>query len=108
MDCSPPGSSVHGILQARILEWAAMPSFRESSQPREQTCPMSLMSTCTGKQILYHHCHVGSPTHSHKYNLHADDPQIFRSYIFAKLQILVFLSYFLNLNYRSPLASHLI
>ena len=26
MDCSPPGSSVHGILQARILEWAAMPS----------------------------------------------------------------------------------
>ena len=30
MDCSPPGSSVHGILQARILEWAAMPSFRGS------------------------------------------------------------------------------
>ena len=34
MDCSPPGSSVHGILQARILEWAAMPSSRGSSQPR--------------------------------------------------------------------------
>ena len=31
MDCSPPGSSVHGILQARILEWVAMPSFRGSS-----------------------------------------------------------------------------
>ena len=30
MDCSPPGSSVHGILQARILEWIAMPSSRES------------------------------------------------------------------------------
>ena len=30
MDCSPPGSSVHGILQARILEWVAMPSSRES------------------------------------------------------------------------------
>jgi len=28
MDCSPPGSSVHGILQARILEWVAMPSSR--------------------------------------------------------------------------------
>ena len=28
MDCSPPGSSVHGILQARILEWGAMPSSR--------------------------------------------------------------------------------
>ena len=33
MDCSPPGSSVHGILQARILEWVAMPSSRGSSQP---------------------------------------------------------------------------
>ena len=31
MDCSPPGSSVHGILQARILEWVAMPSFRGAS-----------------------------------------------------------------------------
>ena len=31
MDCSPPGSSVHGILQARILEWVAMPSSRTSS-----------------------------------------------------------------------------
>ena len=30
MDCSPPGSSVHGILQTRILEWVAMPSSRES------------------------------------------------------------------------------
>ena len=38
MDCSPPGSSVHGILQARILEWVAMPSSRGSSQPRDQTC----------------------------------------------------------------------
>ena len=28
MDCNPPGSSVHGILQVRILEWVAMPSFR--------------------------------------------------------------------------------
>ena len=35
--CSPPGSSVHGILQARILEWVAMPSSRGSSQPRDQT-----------------------------------------------------------------------
>ena len=37
MDCSPPGSSVHGILQARILEWFAMPSSRGSSQPRDRT-----------------------------------------------------------------------
>ena len=38
MDCSPPGSSVHGILQARILKWVAMPSSRGSSQPRDRTC----------------------------------------------------------------------
>ena len=37
MDCSPPGSSVRGILQARILEWVAMSFSRESSQPRDQT-----------------------------------------------------------------------
>ena len=37
MDCKPPGSSVYGVLQARILEWVAMPSSRGSSQPRDQT-----------------------------------------------------------------------
>ena len=35
MDCSPPSSSVHGILQARILEWVANPFSRESSRPRD-------------------------------------------------------------------------
>ena len=34
MDCSPPGSSVHRILQATILEWVAIPFSRRSSQPR--------------------------------------------------------------------------
>ena len=34
MDYNPPGYSVHGILQARIPEWVAMPSTRGSSQPR--------------------------------------------------------------------------
>ena len=36
MDCSPPGSSIHGILQARILEWVAIPFSWVSSQPRDQ------------------------------------------------------------------------
>ena len=35
MNWGPPGSSVHGILQARILEWVAMPSSRGSSQPED-------------------------------------------------------------------------
>ena len=37
IDCSPPGSSVHGILQTRILEWVAILFSRGSSQPRDQT-----------------------------------------------------------------------
>ena len=49
---APPGSSVHRLLQARILEWIAMPSFRGSSQPREWIC-VSYVS-CTGRQVLYH------------------------------------------------------
>ena len=36
-DCSPPSSSVHGISQARILEWVANSYSRGSSQPRDQT-----------------------------------------------------------------------
>ena len=42
MNCSLPGSSVHGILQARILEWVAMPSSRGSSPPRDGTCVSSV------------------------------------------------------------------
>ena len=37
MDCSPPGSSVHGIVQVRILEWIAISFFRGFSWPRDQT-----------------------------------------------------------------------
>ena len=37
MDCSFPGSSLHGILQARALEWVAVPSSRGPSQPRDRT-----------------------------------------------------------------------
>ena len=46
MDCSPPGSSVHGIFQARILEWVAIPFFRISSLPRDRTC-ISYMQACS-------------------------------------------------------------
>ena len=49
MDCSPPGSSVHGISQAKILGWVAISFSRESSQPRDQTY-VSLI----GRQNLYH------------------------------------------------------
>ena len=67
MDYSLPGSSVHGILQARILEWVAMPSSRGSSQPRDWT-HVSYIS-CIGRWILYHLCLLGSPSLSPYFSL---------------------------------------
>ena len=90
MDCSLQGSSVHGILQARILEWVAICSSRGSSWPRDwtqvshiagrfftvSTTRQSQMNTessqprdwthvshvfCAGRKVLYHYCHLGSP-----------------------------------------------
>ena len=52
MDYSPPGSSVHGILQARILEWVARPACRGSSQPQDWTRVSSFY--CIGRRLLYH------------------------------------------------------
>ena len=59
MDCSSPGFSVHGILQARILEWVPMPSSRGSSQPMDQA--LVCYVSCIGRWVLYHQCHLGSP-----------------------------------------------
>ena len=53
IDCSLLGSSVHGISQAKILEWVAIPCSRGLSRPRDQT-----LISCLGRQILYH---LGSP-----------------------------------------------
>ena len=47
IDCSPPGSSVHGIFSARILEWIAVSSPGESSQPKDLT-HISYVSCTTG------------------------------------------------------------
>ena len=49
MDYSPPGSSVHSISQARILDWVAISFSRGPSWPRDQTC-----ISCIDRQILYH------------------------------------------------------
>ena len=49
MDCSPPGSSVHGIFQARILEWVAISFSKGSSQPRNQI----QVSCIAGRFFLY-------------------------------------------------------
>ena len=52
MDCSQPGSSVHGILQARVLEQVATPSSWGSSQPRNQTHASYI--SCIGRRVPYH------------------------------------------------------
>ena len=52
VDYSPPGSSIHGILQARMLEWVAEASSRGSSQSRDGTHVS--MSTCLARWVLYH------------------------------------------------------
>ena len=55
---TPPGSA-HGILQARILEWVAMPSSRGSSQPRDWTHIFYVSGI--DRWVLYHQCHLRSP-----------------------------------------------
>ena len=74
VDCSPPGSSVHGILQARILEWVAMPS-RRSSWPRDQTQVSQLQADSLpyeGKNLRER-----TPCHREVQNLYSDVCQLF-------------------------------
>ena len=62
MDCSLPGSSIHGIFQARMLEWVNIPFCRGSSRPRDRTQVNPGLLHC--RQTLYHlsqEGHVGSP-----------------------------------------------
>ena len=57
IDCSPPGSSVHGVFQARILEWVAISFARRFSRPRDGTSV-----SCLGRWIL--HCWATREAHS--------------------------------------------
>ena len=74
MDCSPPCSSVHGILQARILEWVAMPSSKVSFQPRDQTC--IFWGSCIAGRFLTTEP-LGKPPHAEyiMWNAGLDDSQ---------------------------------
>ena len=57
MDCNLPSSSVHGIFQAKKLEWVAISFSRESTQPRDQT-----HISCIGKWILHLLRYLGNPS----------------------------------------------
>ena len=63
MDYSPPGSSDHGLLHAGILKWVALPSFRGSSRPSDQT-HISYVS-CIGSQFLYDSATWEAPSHQY-------------------------------------------
>ena len=60
MGCSPPGSSVQGISQARILEWVAISFFRGSSPSRDGT-----LVSCIGRQVLYHWATREAPVYTY-------------------------------------------
>ena len=70
IDCSPPGSSVHGILQARILEWVAFTFSRGSSWPRDQT-----YVCCIERWVLYHWATSKAPFRILNSYLQTLDPQ---------------------------------
>ena len=72
MDCNPPGSSVHGIFQARILEWIAILFSRGFSQPRDQTQVSHTAGRfftvwATRKPISHTHTHTHTHIYTHIY-----------------------------------------
>ena len=61
INCSPPGFSVHAILQARILEWLPFPSPGDLPDPKvERGCPSIADGLLHCKEILYHLSYQGS------------------------------------------------
>ena len=90
MDCSPPGSSVHGILQARILEWVAISSSRGSSQPRDQTCVSCIKGGFLTEPSIYlssilHVCHL--PSIYYAFHLLSISPSLYHLLIIYHLSI---------------------
>ena len=85
MDCSPPGFSIYGIFQARILEWVAMPFSRASSLPRDQTqvfCIVGRFFTVWATRE-YINCIVSDNKAPRKW--------LYHSHIAIKIQIILFL-----------------
>ena len=83
MDCSPPSFSVHGILQARKLEWIAFFS-RGSSQPKYPTCV-----SCIGKQILYHQTTWEAPAIEYSITFNSSTTLFFSQYVNSSHTMLI-------------------
>ena len=91
MDRSPPGSSVHGISQAKILQRVAISFSRGSSWPRDQTQVSHI--SCTGRQVLYHPPHLWHHLVTHFMNL---------NFMNLSLPLLLLLSRFSRVWLRDP------
>ena len=91
MDYGPPDSSVHGIFQARILEWVAICYSRGSSWPRGQT-RISCVS-CTDKWILYH---------SATWETHVSTGHIFFKYSLWEMETITIFNWWFILNFPPP------
>ena len=86
MDCSPPASSVHGILQARMLKLVAISYSRGYSWLRDWT--HSSFISCLGRQILYPQCHVGSPRNAYWWVQLWDNPwKMWYNHIYHRITI---------------------
>ena len=69
VDCSPPGFSVHGILQVRILEWEAISFSRGSSQPRDQILSPALAGEIFTTRATWE----AQPRRAKAFNEHMED-----------------------------------
>ena len=98
MDCNLPGSSVHGILQARILERVALPSFRGSSRPRDWTLVFCI--SCVGRRVLYHWCHLGR--HKSKKAVKVECYCPIAAAFLSNIMWLLFLKGFVTMTLESP------
>ena len=81
MDYSLPDSSVHGIFQARILEWVAISFSRESSRPRDQTQVSRIVGRCftiwATREVLYNCIYVCIYQHTHFLHLSISQPPLY-------------------------------
>ena len=101
MDCSPPGSSVHRILQARILEWVSMPFSKESPNPRIKL--ISLYVSCIDKWVLYHWHRLGSSESPEKWE---DSRSYSKAHVTLLLKLKGFKRILRNRRGMSPLVIH--
>ena len=88
MDCSPPGFSVHGILQARILEWVAISFSRGSSQSRDRTqisCTVGRFFTIWATTYTYKGLQCSRKNYIQYFVINLHDKTIWKGYLYINM-----------------------